>query len=128
MYVCMVCMYVHNIVCIASNTGAHSYSYMHSMYVCIYSMYLFNEQAIYTLSGSSAGIGFAIPVDTLKYEVDTLLRDGKVVRPALGVTYLESTMSVKHITLIFAMRCMLNSMYCMFMYVGRRLSESREAF
>eukprot|EP01036_Dinobryon_divergens_P027096 gene27096-35811_t len=45
--------------------------------------------AIYTLSGSSAGIGFAIPVDTLTYEVDTLLRDGKVVRPALGVTYLE---------------------------------------
>ena len=52
------------------------------------------EQAIYTLSGSSAGIGFAIPVDTLKYEVDTLLRDGKVVRPALGITYLESTMFV----------------------------------
>lgn len=47
--------------------------------------------AIFTLSGSSAGIGFAIPVDTLKYEVSTLIRDGKVVRPALGITYLESS-------------------------------------
>ncbi len=47
-------------------------------------------QAIYTLSGSSAGIGFAIPVDTLKYEVNTLIRDGRIVRPVIGVTYLES--------------------------------------
>jgi hypothetical protein len=34
--------------------------------------------AIYTVSGASAGIGFAIPVDTLRYEVETLIRDGKV--------------------------------------------------
>ena len=36
--------------------------------------------AIYSLSGTSAGIGFAIPVDTLKYEVNTLIRDGRIVR------------------------------------------------
>jgi len=73
------------------------------MYVCIILIHynvVHPEQAIYTLSGSSAGIGFAIPVDTLKYEVDTLLRDGKVVRPALGVTYLESTMFVDRNSLL----------------------------
>lgn len=50
-------------------------------------------QAIYSVSGSSAGIGFAIPVDTLKYEVETLLREGKITRPAIGVSYLDSTQS-----------------------------------
>lgn len=46
--------------------------------------------AIYSPSGASAGIGFAIPVDTVKYIVETLIRDGKVVRPVLGISYLES--------------------------------------
>lgn len=46
--------------------------------------------AIYSPSGASAGIGFAIPVDTVKYIVNTLIRDGKVVRPILGISYLES--------------------------------------
>ena len=50
--------------------------------------------AIYTLSGSSAGIGFAIPVDTLRYEVDTIIKSGKVVRPALGITYLQSSQAL----------------------------------
>lgn len=47
--------------------------------------------AIYTLSGASAGIGFAIPVDTLKYEVSTLIRDGRIVRPVIGISYLASS-------------------------------------
>eukprot|EP00596_Hydrurales_sp_CCMP1899_P006852 CAMPEP_0119037690 /NCGR_PEP_ID=MMETSP1177-20130426/6187_1 /TAXON_ID=2985 /ORGANISM="Ochromonas sp, Strain CCMP1899" /LENGTH=392 /DNA_ID=CAMNT_0006999307 /DNA_START=382 /DNA_END=1560 /DNA_ORIENTATION=+ len=47
--------------------------------------------AIYSLTGASAGIGFAIPVDTLVGEVNILLRDGKVVRPAIGISYLESS-------------------------------------
>ena len=34
--------------------------------------------AIYSPSGASAGIGFAIPVDTLKFIVETIIRDGKV--------------------------------------------------
>jgi S1-C subfamily serine protease len=45
------------------------------------------------MSGSSAGIGFAIPVDTLKYEVNTLIQYGKISRPAIGVSYLDSTQS-----------------------------------
>jgi S1-C subfamily serine protease len=47
--------------------------------------------AIYTLSGASAGIGFAIPVDTLKYEVSTLIRDGRIVRPVIGISYLATS-------------------------------------
>lgn len=47
--------------------------------------------AIYSVSGSSAGIGFAIPVDTLVYEVNTLIRDGKITRPAIGVRYLDGS-------------------------------------
>ncbi|KAI2506794.1 PDZ domain [Fragilaria crotonensis] len=46
--------------------------------------------AIYSPSGGSAGIGFAIPIDAVKYVVETLIRDGRVVRPALGITYLQT--------------------------------------
>jgi S1-C subfamily serine protease len=46
--------------------------------------------AIYSPSGASAGIGFAIPIDTVKAIVETLIRDGKVVRPVLGISLLES--------------------------------------
>jgi S1-C subfamily serine protease len=45
--------------------------------------------AIYSPSGGSAGIGFAIPADTLKFIVETLIRDGRVVRPVIGISYLE---------------------------------------
>jgi S1-C subfamily serine protease len=37
-------------------------------------------------SGASAGIGFAIPVDEVNRIVPRLIRDGKFVRPALGVS------------------------------------------
>ncbi|URI11784.1 trypsin-like peptidase domain-containing protein [Aquincola tertiaricarbonis] len=42
--------------------------------------------AIYSPSGASAGIGFAIPVDEVNRIVPRLIRDGRMVRPALGVT------------------------------------------
>eukprot|EP00897_Mesotaenium_endlicherianum_P000964 jgi/Mesen1/10869/ME000093S10389 len=41
--------------------------------------------AIYSPSGASAGVGFAIPVDTVRRVVNALIRDGRVTRPALGV-------------------------------------------
>jgi S1-C subfamily serine protease len=39
-------------------------------------------------SGASAGIGFAIPVDEVNRVVPRLIRDGKVVRPVLGIAAL----------------------------------------
>jgi S1-C subfamily serine protease len=46
--------------------------------------------AIYSPSGGSAGIGFAIPVDAVQFIVDTLIRDGQVIRPMLGISLLGS--------------------------------------
>jgi S1-C subfamily serine protease len=36
-------------------------------------------------SGSSSGLGFAIPVDTVKEIIPELIKNGKVIRPALGI-------------------------------------------
>ena len=41
--------------------------------------------AIYSPSGASAGIGFAIPVNTVKKIVPQLIQYGRIVRPDLGV-------------------------------------------
>jgi S1-C subfamily serine protease len=41
--------------------------------------------AIYSPSGGSAGIGFAVPVDTVNRVVTELIAYGKVVQPRLGV-------------------------------------------
>lgn len=46
--------------------------------------------AIFSPSGASAGVGFAIPVDTLKHIAGELIRNGKIVRPVIGISYLES--------------------------------------
>jgi S1-C subfamily serine protease len=43
--------------------------------------------AIYSPSGASAGVGFAIPVDTVQRIVPQLLRTGRVIRPSLGAEY-----------------------------------------
>ncbi len=45
---------------------------------------------IYSRSGSSAGIGFAVPVAFIKRIVPQLIRYGKVVRPGIGVTILTA--------------------------------------
>lgn len=42
--------------------------------------------SIYSPSGASAGIGFAIPVDEVNRIVPRLIRDGRMVRPSLGVS------------------------------------------
>jgi S1-C subfamily serine protease len=46
--------------------------------------------AIYSPSGTSAGIGFAVPVDTVNRVVPQLIRGGKYIRPALGIEVDES--------------------------------------
>ena len=43
------------------------------------------NSAIISPSGSNAGIGFAIPVDTVNRVVPQLIRNGRVVRPRLGI-------------------------------------------
>ena len=45
--------------------------------------------AIFSPSGASAGIGFAIPVDTVQRVVPQLLRHGKVIRPGIGANYVS---------------------------------------
>ena len=46
--------------------------------------------AIYSPSGASAGVGFAIPVDTVQYVVEMLIKNGQIIRPLLGVSILDS--------------------------------------
>ncbi|KAK3282385.1 trypsin protease [Cymbomonas tetramitiformis] len=41
--------------------------------------------AIFTNSGTSAGVGFAIPADTVRRIIPQLIGYGRVVRPSLGV-------------------------------------------
>jgi S1-C subfamily serine protease len=40
---------------------------------------------IFSKSGSSSGIGFAVPVDTISRIVPDLIKNGKVTRPGLGI-------------------------------------------
>lgn len=41
---------------------------------------------IISRSGSSAGLGFAVPVDTIKRIVDEIIKFGEVKRPGIGIT------------------------------------------
>jgi S1-C subfamily serine protease len=45
--------------------------------------------AIKTTSGGSVGIGFAVPADTVNAVVPVLIRDGKILKPDLGVELLD---------------------------------------
>lgn len=45
--------------------------------------------AIASTSGSSAGIGFALPVNTFWSAVESAIKTGKIVRPGLGVRYIQ---------------------------------------
>lgn len=47
--------------------------------------------AIYSPNGASAGIGFSIPVDEVKWVVPDLIQFGKVRRPVLGVELVRGT-------------------------------------
>jgi S1-C subfamily serine protease len=44
---------------------------------------------IYSASGSSAGVGFSVPIDTIKSIVPQIIKYGKVKRPGLGIGLLE---------------------------------------
>ncbi len=49
--------------------------------------------AIYSSSGSSAGIGFAVPVDTVNRVVPQLIRHGRIIRPGLGIRLADDVTS-----------------------------------
>jgi len=49
--------------------------------------------AIYSPSGASAGIGFAIPVDAVQRVVPQLLRHGRIVHPSLDAFYLSDSIA-----------------------------------
>jgi S1-C subfamily serine protease len=45
--------------------------------------------AILSRTGTSTGIGFAVPVDTLRWIVPQLIEHGRVIRPVLGIQLLS---------------------------------------
>jgi len=51
--------------------------------------------AIYSPSGANAGIGFAVPVDTINAIVPSLIKDGKLVRPGLGINILSDQIAMQ---------------------------------
>ena len=50
---------------------------------------------IYSPTGASAGIGFAIPLDAVNRIVPELIRSGKIIRPGLGVELAEEQIAKK---------------------------------
>jgi S1-C subfamily serine protease len=49
--------------------------------------------AIYSPSGASAGIGFAVPVDTVNRIIPELITHGRIVRPVLGVSLVDEQLN-----------------------------------
>ena len=52
--------------------------------------------AIYSPSGANAGIGFAVPVDTVNAIVPQLLKYGKITRPGLGINPLSDQIAMQN--------------------------------
>jgi len=51
---------------------------------------------IYSPTGANAGIGFAVPVDTVNMIVPELLKHGKIVRPGLGINILNDQIAAQN--------------------------------
>ncbi|MBF0362925.1 MAG: trypsin-like peptidase domain-containing protein [Oligoflexia bacterium] len=49
---------------------------------------------IFSKSGTSAGVGFALPVDTINLMVPQLIKHGREIRPGLGISPLEDRIRV----------------------------------
>lgn len=47
---------------------------------------------IFSTSGSSAGLGFAVPADTIKIIVPQIIQHGRVIRPGLGIGIVPDSM------------------------------------
>ncbi len=69
------------------------------------------NSAIYSPSGGSVGIGFAIPIDTVKRIVDKIIKYGRYIRPSIGIEtdermnrYLKDTLGVKGVAVLGVIR------------------------
>ena len=51
--------------------------------------------AIYSPSGANAGIGFAVPVDTVNTIVPQLIKSGRITRPGLGINILSDQIAAQ---------------------------------
>ncbi len=51
--------------------------------------------AIYSPSGASAGIGFAIPVDTVKGIIEQIIEKGKVTRAGMGIELFQDQITAR---------------------------------
>ena len=49
--------------------------------------------AIYSPSGASAGVGFAVPISEVNKVVPEIIRKGRVIRPGLGVSLANKTLT-----------------------------------
>ncbi len=47
--------------------------------------------AIYSPSGAYAGVGFAVPIDTVNRFIPQLIQHGKIIQPGLGIRTLEDS-------------------------------------
>ncbi len=50
---------------------------------------------IFSSSGSSAGLGFAVPADTIKMIVPQLIKHGRIIRPGLGIGIVPDAMKLR---------------------------------
>ncbi len=51
--------------------------------------------AIYSPSGASAGIGFAVPVDTVRQLVPQMIEHGRPIQPGIGVVLVEDRLAAR---------------------------------
>ena len=65
------------------------------------------NSVIYSPSGGSVGIGFAIPIDTVKRVVDKIIKYGKYIKPSIGIevdgrinNYLKDVLGVKGVAVL----------------------------
>jgi len=62
--------------------------------------------AIYSASGASNGVGFAVPVDAIRTSVEQILANGRVVRPVMGIGFApDATASQLGIQGILVLEC-----------------------
>lgn len=53
--------------------------------------------AIASTSGGSIGLGFALPIDSIRAAIDSVRKTGKIVRPYMGIRYIPVTKSLQQL-------------------------------